>query len=392
MFLLQILLAAGAVQGALVSFLLVRQKKNQLANRLLAVLILAISAQSVLVGFDTRDFFLRFPHLSKVGWLLPTLFGPLIYLFTVKVSSEKPRFRPKDLLHFIPFFTYFLLLLPYYLKSAAEKRLYLTNFEKASLDDFGILNQVTNFIHITYAILALVHIHNHKKNILDNFSELKEKKLNWLQQLITFIFALLLFSVAVFYSKKFNIPFVEDAYHFHYLGVIVCIYWIGYKALSQPEIFNKEIIRQNKSVAPVTPVTAPEPAENAEPVKYEKSGIPDEQATGYAERLLLYMSTNKPYLNNDYTLQNLSNDTGIPKHHLSQVINDKLGKNFFTFINEYRVQAAQELLLNEQYKHYTILAVAMEAGFSSKATFNSVFKKITGITPSQFAAGQKVVV
>ncbi|GAB3176250.1 helix-turn-helix domain-containing protein [Telluribacter humicola] len=390
MFLLQIILAAGAVQGALVSFLLVRQKKNQLANRLLAVLLIVVSAQAVLVGFDTRDFFLRFPHLSKVGWLLPTLFGPLIYLFTVKVSSEKPRFWLKDLVHFIPFLTYFILLLPYYLKSASEKRLYLTNFDKASLDDFGILNQLTNFIHITYAILALVHIHQHKKNILHNFSELKEKKLNWLQQLITFIFALLLFSVAVFYSKKFNIPFVEDAYHFHYLGVIICIYWIGYKALSQPEIFNKEFARTDKPV--ITIATAPEPIESAEPVKYEKSGIPDELATEYTDKLLLYMDTSKPYLNNDYTLQNLSDDTGIPKHHLSQVINDKLGKNFFTFINEYRVQAAQELLLNEQYKHYTILAVAMEAGFSSKATFNSVFKKITGITPSQFVSGQKVVV
>lgn len=389
MFLLQILLAAGAVQGVLVSFLLVRQKKNQLANRLLAALILVISAQSVLVGFDTRDFFLRFPHLSKVGWLLPTLFGPLIYLFTVKVSSEKPQFRLKDLLHFIPFCTYFLLLLPYYLKSASEKRLYLTNFEKASLDDFGILNQITNLIHIVYIASALVHIHRHKKNILNNFSELKEKKLNWLQQLITFIFALLLFSVAVFYSKKFNIPFVEDVYHFHYLGVIICIYWIGYKALSQPEIFNKEIVRQDK---PVPVATAPEPVESAEPVKYEKSGIPDDLAAEYTDRLLMYMNTSKPYLNNDYTLQNLSDDTGIPKHHLSQVINDKLGKNFFTFINEYRVQAAQELLLNDQYKHYTILAVAMEAGFSSKATFNSVFKKITGITPSQFAAGQKIEV
>lgn len=143
---LQFILVGGALQGLFLSFLLVTRRANQLANRLLALLVLLISVQSTLVAFDTREFFLTFPHLSKVSWLLPLLFGPLIYLFTQKLTYEQPRFKLADLIHFIPFGLTFIYLLPYYLKTRAEKIAYLNDFELARQDDFGWLGQVTLFL------------------------------------------------------------------------------------------------------------------------------------------------------------------------------------------------------------------------------------------------------
>ncbi len=144
---LQVVLVAGAVQGACLAILLFTRRQNKLANKLLCLLMLLLSCQTVLVAFDTRDFFLAFPHLSKVGWLLPSLFGPLIYLFTAKLTSERPALLKKDLLHLVPFVLFLLYLLPCYSQPASAKIAYLDNFDKASEDDFGILNQLLNFMH-----------------------------------------------------------------------------------------------------------------------------------------------------------------------------------------------------------------------------------------------------
>jgi YesN/AraC family two-component response regulator len=96
------------------------------------------------------------------------------------------------------------------------------------------------------------------------------------------------------------------------------------------------------------------------------------------------MQESKPYLRNELTLQELAKKLKIPRHYLSQIINDRLNQNFYTFINEYRVNEAKSLLLDPRFRHYSILAVALDSGFNSKATFNAVFKKQCGMTPSEF--------
>jgi hypothetical protein len=119
---LQLLLFAGEIQGIFLVILLCSRKVNRIANLILAILILLVSVQSVLVGFDNRDFFMRFPHLNRLTWLVPTLFGPLIYLFTQKLTSERAQLYWNDAIHLIPFVIYFILLSPYFLLTAEAKR------------------------------------------------------------------------------------------------------------------------------------------------------------------------------------------------------------------------------------------------------------------------------
>jgi AraC-like DNA-binding protein len=398
LFALQILLAAGAVQGAFLAVLLFTRQTNRFANWLLGLLILLVSGQSVLVAFDTREFFLAFPHLSRVGWVIPTLFGPLLFLFTKRLTSQKPGWRWGDGLHFLPFAAYLLLLAPYFLQSAAAKRLYLDNFETASLDDFGLLNQITNGLHLGYALASLLLIRRHERNILQNFSELSGVRLRWLKQFLLLTLGIMAFSVGIFYARKYDLPLVSGLYHFHYLGAIFLIYWIGYKALAQPAIFQPRPGKQPKAepglaFVPVRPAQAPEPemmpaapAPEEEAPKYQKSGLREEEAEVYRQTVLAFMEEEQPYLRNNFAIQDLAKETAIPKHHLSRVINEKLGKNFFDFVNAYRVQEAQRLLLDPKLKHYTTLAIALQAGFNAKATFNAVFKKQTGLTPSEYLA------
>jgi len=96
------------------------------------------------------------------------------------------------------------------------------------------------------------------------------------------------------------------------------------------------------------------------------------------------MKKEKPFLNSKLTLQDLAERMHTNIHTLSRVINEGYQKNFFDFINEYRIEEFKKLFAREQYKNCTFLAVAMEAGFSSKTTFNRSFKKTTGKTPREF--------
>jgi len=98
----------------------------------------------------------------------------------------------------------------------------------------------------------------------------------------------------------------------------------------------------------------------------------------------LYVENNKPYLDRDLNIQELSVMTKIPRHHITQILNEKHRKNFFTFINEYRVKEVIERFSEPKYRNYNILSIALDSGFNSKATFNSIFKNMTGLTPSEY--------
>ena len=96
------------------------------------------------------------------------------------------------------------------------------------------------------------------------------------------------------------------------------------------------------------------------------------------------MENEKPYLNNRLGLKDVAEYLNISVHHLSQVINEQLDKNFFDFVNDYRVTEVKNLLRDPKHKQFTLLAIAYDCGFNSKSSFNSVFKKITGLTPSSY--------
>lgn len=390
--LLQILLIAGALQGVILSFLLFTRKNNQVANRILSFLMITLSIQIVLVAFDNREFFMAYPHISKVSWLLPTLFGPLLFLFTKKLLSENSYLKAEDAIHLFPFLLYFVLLASYFFQSAGAKRIYLDNFEVASIDDFGLLNQVTNGIHVLYSFAALVVISRHQKKILHIFSEVRNKKVRWLKDFIRLAILIILFGIFIFYSRKWNVPLLANLYHYHYLGVVIIIYWIGYKALSQPHIFEQQLLssEENISVLSVDSLLKEE-IEQEVPgdVKYKKSGLNETEGALLENKILKYMEEHKPYLRNNLNLVELALEMGISKHYLSQVLNERLQQNFYTFINNYRVAEAKKLLIDPSMSNYNTLVVAMEAGFNSKATFNAVFKKFSGMTPTAYVASCK---
>ena len=118
--------------------------------------------------------------------------------------------------------------------------------------------------------------------------------------------------------------------------------------------------------------------------KYERSGLKKADAAGYAASLDEYMLGDKPYLDPDLRIDDVARALNIKRHHLTQIINERYNKNFFMYVNEFRIRDAQKLMSDRSNDESTILRIAYDTGFNSKATFNRLFKAITGVTPSEY--------
>src|SRR6185369_16865270 len=117
---------------------------------------------------------------------------------------------------------------------------------------------------------------------------------------------------------------------------------------------------------------------------------PETKIDEIAARILRTMEQDKLYQEADLTLQNLADRIQLPSYQVSQAINDGMNKNFYDLVNSYRVEEAKRLLLDAKNKDFTILSVGFEAGFNSKTTFNTVFKKFTGLTPTEYRDKERI--
>ena len=121
-------------------------------------------------------------------------------------------------------------------------------------------------------------------------------------------------------------------------------------------------------------------------IKYRNGELPEDIQKRYKAKLIHHMEINKPYLNPLLSLNSLADEISISPKHLSQIINNSFQQNFYYYINSYRIEEVKDKLSDKTIMQSSnnILEIAYEAGFNSKNTFNSAFKKITGMTPSEF--------
>lgn len=130
--------------------------------------------------------------------------------------------------------------------------------------------------------------------------------------------------------------------------------------------------------------------EEAPQPKYSKSGLSQDDLLHYQEKLLTLMEEQSPHRESGLTLDQLAGQVGLSPHNLSEVINRGLDLNFFDFVNRYRVKQVQKNLLDPEKTQFTVLALSLDAGFASKSTFNSIFKKHTGLSPTSWRKQQKL--
>jgi len=118
--------------------------------------------------------------------------------------------------------------------------------------------------------------------------------------------------------------------------------------------------------------------------RYKTSNLDQDAITKIQATLITHVETSNCFLQSNLSLAQLANRIKVPSHHLSQALNIGMGKNFYDFINDYRVEHAKRELIKPENNSRPILDIAYECGFNSKSVFNAAFKKRTGLTPSSF--------
>lgn len=366
---LTVILVLGALHGVVLGiFLFFHRCSERGANVVLAMLLVVFSINFGLPKI-VKDYHTQFPHLIAAAYPLPFLLGPLLYLYAKRLTSGSERINLKKGLHFIPFFTVTLYLIPFYLQSGAEKLGFIHQIRTTGLPgDWLALSGLKSLHLLSYLVVTFWLLKKHGLQVKAVFSSIKKIHLGWLRYLV-FGMGCVWFVQFVFYLsfvfQKLIDPYIVADYASGYATAIF-VYSIGYMGLRQPEVFGLATRELN-------------------PRKYQRSGLAPDKAEHYLEKLLTHMEQKKPYRNSELTLTQLASDLNIPPNHLSQIINERLRQNFFDFVNKYRVDEVRQRLTNPDDNHFTILAMAFDAGFNSKSAFYSAFRKHTGKPPSRYA-------
>ena len=360
----------GAVQGLFLSLFIFRKKENHSANLLLAFLIFAFSLDLSNSFLMASKLYINFPHLLGITIGFPYLYGPLIYLYIKIIGSEKKEFKKQYWLHFIPFLVVLIASFSlFFFEDAAFKiGLYERKFEILA---GTIISLLIPFHGIIYTYFSIKEIRKFNKKLKYSYSNLDKVSLSWLAYLtfgtlVIWSIVVLSYIISAIFGHGANYGFAI------YYGVAVFVYLIGYKSLTQPEVYILDKVKAD--------INEPEKTVKS----YKKSSLSKEKADDYLLRLITLFDTEKVYRNSNLTLGELSKNIEISQHNLSEVINTKLNKTFYDFVNKYRVEEVQQKIIDGDAEKYNLLSIAFDAGFSSKSSFNSTFKKITGQTPTEF--------
>lgn len=366
---------------------------------LVAGFILLILLLSIMVGKNNKlfaDKFLilylsfvfvqqLFTYAEYTGWTLDgywilfgkgmyLLHGPFLYLYIAALTRQRHLPLTHYALLFGPFVIYVLHFLYYYLFVFDSVRittqngvLYLNDSIALSWLFFVALFLVSDPV---YLILSYVRLREYKRRMLASVSDTDRINLNWLNLILLLWLVAALVLVPVGFLTLSLGWFTTDSLDMMIaLTSVVFFFTLGFYGFKQTTVFtNLELKETGKATA----------------ANYERSGLTPRQAKDHHASLLQLMEEKKPHLNGDLTAGELSQLLGVSTNHLSQILNKEQGQNFFDFVNGYRVNEVIYKMGDPANAHLTLLAIALDSGFNSKTSFNTVFKKITGLTPSQY--------
>ncbi|OWP64189.1 hypothetical protein CDA63_05555 [Hymenobacter amundsenii] len=400
------------VQGVVVSGVLGwrSRREESAADAWLALLLLlfAVRLAQWMLGFagwydahDGRTVFMFYFPFSN--WLAV---GPVLYFYFRSLTNQQFRFGGMHWRHFLPALLYLgwrLVVLAYDLGwwHGWRGRPFFAHFGTkgplaawADGQPIDLLVGIVGYaLVLYYAVRTLREYRAYANYLDDNFSDTHQIRFRWLRNVliavvvgtsITLLFALI---------SDFIQPLDYYQAWYDYLFTGLLIYYLSIAGLLTGHRLASLRFQPPTGTASSDAVASEALAEEtpeAVPVAFDSIKDPAtteaaEELTRWTARLLQHMETARPYLAPELTLGQLAAQLRTNTSWLSRVINSGCGQNFNDFTNEYRVREAERRLRDPRFRHYTLLAVALEAGFNSKSTFNRVFRKLRGTTPSAVA-------
>ncbi|WP_321308129.1 helix-turn-helix domain-containing protein [Marinifilum fragile] len=338
--------------------ILLRKKFRTLPNFILKLIFINIIFHYVYYYFFYKGFITIGSNWPYSVVPIATMAPLVVYYYVMSVLYGKLKFTKVSLLHLLPFLINGVIFI-LYLNTNSLKSTYLLIAKNILVSlyliyPFLILKMIGNFYQIKGMSLSIFNYN---------------KKRTGLIKLLCFMMSLHF----VILEIKTNLPLFVSGFEatmdiINLSFLMFLAYAISYVIVSEPRTLHLSTEKVGLGGFK----------------KYDKSKLTRELAEKNVIKMNQLMESEKPYLDPDLNLSSFSQQCNISSHEISETMNGLMNQSFNDYINNYRVEEFKRLSKLEAYKNYTILALAFEAGFKSKATFNAAFKKFTNQTPSQF--------
>jgi AraC-like DNA-binding protein len=338
-------------------------------------------------------FYTPFQHLYFIG--------PVIFFYVQSLLNPSFHFRKKNLLHFIPGIFFLVLnLVIFFTDKVFLKRYYF--YADGSDKDFDLWYQLSGFFSmVIYFLLSLKYYNLYKKLMLQVVSYAEVVLFKWVKNFL-YAFLIMLLIKLLFFTASF-IPYFESLRYigpwWEYFSFAIILYYIaitGYSNSVQTKVhFKIHLLGHQKSLLllqpgePASIINETSYIEDAEIIPFEtEQPVANKEEerllTEWKPKILQLIHQDKAYEDPELSLAQVAKQLKTNPTIVSKIINQGFQLNFNDFINFYRIEAVKEKLKAGEQKTQTLLGIALDCGFNSKATFNRAFKKATGVSPKEW--------
>jgi AraC-like DNA-binding protein len=331
-------------------------------------------------------FYVPFQHLFFIG--------PVIFFYVQSLLNPSFRFGKKEWLHLVPGLLYllFCIIMVVTDKLVLKKYYFLANNADP---DFDTWYQLAGFVSmLSYFLLSLRYYTVYKKLMVQVISYADVVMFRWIRNFLLAFLLMLLIRFGFYVAEMFLAESYTNSW-WYFLTFAIIFYYIaitGYANSIETKIaFNPNLLSYRPALLlnyHSSSYNTPAETEEAEVIDISTiegdDAVVSAEVLEWKEKLLQLMQTNKAYEDPELSLAQVAKQLESNPSFISRVVNKGFGINFNDFVNQYRIEAVKEMLNKGEHKRQTLLGIAFECGFNSKATFNRAFKKITGQSPKEW--------
>lgn len=331
-------------------------------------------------------FYVPFQHLYFIG--------PVIFFYVQSLLNPSFQFRKKEWLHLLPGILYlvFSIVMVIADKLVLKRYYFLANGADPDFDEWY---QLTGFFSmLLYFLLSLRYYSLYKKLMVQVISYADVVMFRWIKNFLQ-AFLLMLFVRISFYTADFFTSGTYTSAWWYFLAFALIFYYIaitGYANSIETKIaFRPNLLNYHQALLlnyHPSHINDNMVMEDAEIIDIDTIPVADINVTGdikeWKEKLLQLMQSGKAYEDPELSLSHVAKQLQSNPSLISKIVNNGFGVNFNDFVNQFRIEAVKEMLKNGEQKKQTLLGIAYDCGFNSKATFNRAFKKVTGVSPKEW--------
>lgn len=343
----------GFCQSLFAAALMFSKKNISLSDRIL-------SGWLALLAFDFLSCALNYEIFNKPLLISSfLLFNPAMYLYITALTRDDFKLKWIHLFHLLPFL--FFGIYTYVIREPFSlDTFFLRDKQYTYRMIFGVANIVS---WLVYNPMSIVQVHRHRMHLRSEFSNIeRNEKLGWVLGVLVFYVMYCLFAFIITVLTFYDNLNPLSPHFYNYSTLLLLVYVMSFYGLRQTQVIAK------------MPISEP---------PYSHSGLSVDTKESIHRKIVQYFEREKAYLNPDLSMALLSEAIHTPKYQITEVLSTEIGKNFFNFVNYYRVEAVKQMLLDPT-NNFSIEAIGYECGFSSKSSFYTVFKNMTGQTPDSF--------